>query len=1029
MNNFFENPILNSPYEAPSKHWELNAHRRPTGNIVESRRKAEYVTAVPSAHEVNVDQLDLFSSSLRDFNPLPIINEIRSRVSRWRQLPPEQSGVTPYTARLLRHWREHEYQVRQPFFCQIEAVETVIWLTEVVGRSGRGPKVYRDIQNHLQSANDQNNSELYRVALKLATGAGKTTVMAMIIAWQTVNSVRTSSSSAFTHGFLLVTPGITIRDRLAVLEPNHPENYYKRLELVPSEMLPDLVKAKIVITNFHAFQRREKVKVSAGSRALLVGHGSNIETLETEGQMVRRVCPELMSMKHVMVINDEAHHCYRIKPGEPEESSKEKEERDEAKKNREAAHLWISGIESLNREVDVHTVIDLSATPFFLSGSGYREGTLFPWTMSDFSLLDAIECGIVKLPRVPISDNVSKGEMPRFRDLWKHVSGQLPKTGRKKAKNLDPSNLPTVLENALTTLYDHYEKTYKAWKLERIEMPPVFIVVCNNTATSELVYRYIAGYNPSGDFSSTPPIAGRLPLFSNYLEDGSRISRPRTLLIDSQQLEAGGNLDKQFLEAAKEEIERFKWELKQRKGDLAAATSLSNEDLLREALNTVGKIGRLGSTIRCVVSVSMLSEGWDANTVTHILGVRAFGTQLLCEQVVGRALRRQSYELNDDGKFEVEYADIFGIPFDFAAEPTIAPPRPPRISTHVYAVRPERDFLRIEYPRVQGYAYKFGGERLVASFDESAILRLTPQNTGPTSTQNQGILGENIEMTPRHLGCTREASIAFHLAKWLLKNHFCDAYSIPKMHLFDDLLRISREWLDSGYLVCEKGTNPTHLLYSTIAGEACIKIINSIRSEKNKPIIQAVLDPCIPRGSTDEVDFFTSKIDLWEPNTNRCHTNLVVCDSSWERHFCRILDTHPQVQCYVKNHCLGFRVPFRKMGWAHYYVPDFIVILKERNGFCWNLVVEVKGEQNEDSERKAETMKNQWIPAVNQAKEFGQWGFLELSNINTMENEFDKYISSLGDSLPSDIKSLIKVAPLEDVDLERNRDFGRAVDL
>ena len=1027
MTDFFKAPILNSPYVPPTQHWELDNRRRPTGEIVNSRRKAKYVTAVPMVQDVYKTLPGLFDKNKQDFDPLPIINEIRNRVEDWRKLPAEQCGVTPFTARLLQHWRHYDFQFQKPFFCQVEAAETAIWLTEVVSNPRSKAKSNKDIRNHLQGANNQANPNLYRIALKLATGAGKTTVMAMLIAWQTVNAVRMPARSRFTRGFLVVAPGITIRDRLSVLEPNHPDNYYKGHELVPSDMLQDVAKAKVVITNFHAFKRREKVNLSAGSKALLTGHGPNLSTMETDWQMLNRVCPELMSMKHVMVINDEAHHCYRTKSGQTEEISKNYEERDEAEKNSEKAHLWISGIESLKQNVDVSTVIDLSATPFFLSGSGYREGTLFPWTVSDFSLLDAIECGVVKLPRVPVSDNASMSEMPRFRDLWKYIGTQLPKKGRKKSGNLDSSNLPPDLENALITLYGHYKQTFDAWESEGIDLPPVFIVVCNNTATSELVYRYIAGYRSID--KSKPPIPGRLPLFSNYFNDGSREPRPRTLLIDSEQIESGGEFDDQFLEVFEDEIERFKWELRQRKGDLAAGSHLSNEELLREVMNTVGRRNRLGATIRCVVSVSMLSEGWDANTVTHILGIRAFGTQLLCEQVVGRALRRQSYELADHGKFEVEYADVFGIPFDFAAEPVVAPPRPPRPPIHVHAIRPDRDHLRIEFPRVQGYAYELGAERLIAKFDDSAILRLTPEMVGPTSTMNQGILGENIELTPHHLQCTREASIAFHLANWLLKKHFLGALNFPKLHLFDDLLRIAREWLNGGYLVCETGTHPSQVLYSTIADDASTKIANSIHSENGEPRIRAVLDSCNPRGTTDEVDFFTSKTDLWLTDANRCHVNYAVCDSSWERNFCNILDNHPKVRRYVKNHGLGFRVPFRKKGWSHHYLPDFIVAFDGDDGSCWHLVVEIKGEQTEDSERKAEIMQNQWIPSVNQTGEFGHWWFLEITNINTMEQEFDECIKSFSNEWPTDFKSMLRIAPLQGIDIDRPRDLGRSVNL
>ena len=717
---FFDKPILNSPYEAPARHWELDEDRKPTGVIGVSRRQCTLVTPVPKPRKQG-GQKDLMlgladlSTATQQYDPVPIINEVRSHLESWRDLPAEQCGVTPVTARLLRHWREHPFQGQRPFFCQVEAVETAIWLAEVAGcASGRGPARYRGIREHLHRANEQANPELLRIALKLATGAGKTTVMAMLIAWQTLNAVRQPNSRRFTRGFLVVTPGITIRDRLRVLQPNDPDSYYGKHELIPKDMLPDLGRAKIVITNYHTFRLRERTKLAKGTRALLEGHGGDVATVETEGQMLKRACGELMGITNIVVLNDEAHHCYRERAGVEEEDSPAGDEREEAQKNTEAARLWISGIETVQRKLGVRTVFDLSATPFFLSGSGYREGTLFPWTMCDFSLLDAIECGIVKLPRVPVADNIPGEDMPRYRELWKHIGPMLPKKGRRGAGKLDPLSLPNDLLSAMDALYGHYKRVFDAWERVGIEMPPVFIVVCNNTATSKLVYDCIAGFERPAD---AVPHLGRLPLFRNYDENSSRLPRPRTLLIDSEQLESGEALDPNFRKLAKDEIDRFRRDLIERTRDVTAGDSLTDADLLREAMNTVGKPGRLGESIRCVVSVAMLSEGWDANTVTHVLGVRAFGTQLLCEQVVGRGLRRQSYELNADGLFEVEYADVLGIPFDFTAEPVVAPPREPRQTIHVHAVRPDRDALAIEFPRVEGYSVELPEDRTVVADD------------------------------------------------------------------------------------------------------------------------------------------------------------------------------------------------------------------------------------------------------------------------------------------------------------------------
>jgi type III restriction enzyme len=805
--SFFERPILNSPYAYPARHWELDEDGQPTNRIIETRRRSELITPVPKPQrrrspgqrELELGAGDGLSTAEQEYNPTPIINEIRGYVEAWRNLPnPNQWQVTPETARLLQHWRYHQFDNLRPFFCQIEAVETAIWLAEVASdRAAAGARIW----THLRGANKEANPELLRIALKLATGAGKTTVMAMLIAWQTVNAVRHAQSGRFSRAFLVITPGITIKDRLRVLLPNDPNSYYRERELVPNDMLSDIERAKIVITNYHAFRRREKTEVSKTGRALLQGRGPELNTLETEGEMLRRACGDLMGLKHIVVLNDEAHHCYREKPQAEHGDKLKGEDKEEAKKNNEAARLWISGIETVKRKLELAAVYDLSATPFFLRGSGYAEGTLFPWTVSDFSLMDAIECGIVKLPRVPIADNIPGGDMPKFRELWKHVGPKMPKKGRGKSGELDPLSLPAELQTALEALYGHYAKTVEEWDKTGIDVQPVFIVVCNNTSTSKLVCDFVSGFVRESDGQW---VQGRFELFRNYDEYGDRLARPRTLLIDSEQLESGDALDKEFRTMAADEIERFRRDLVQRTGNAEAGDKLTDQDLLREVMNTVGKPGRLGESIRCVVSVAMLTEGWDANSVTHILGVRAFGTQLLCEQVVGRALRRQSYDLNEEELLSPEYADVLGVPFDFTAKPIVVKPTAPRKTVRVEAVRPDRDALEIRFPRVEGYRVDLPEERLTAKFTADSVLELTPELVGPTDTTNRAIIGQPINLTVKHLEDMRQSEIIYRLTARLLFQHFRDPGDDPKLYLFGQLKRIVREWLDAGYLRCTR---------------------------------------------------------------------------------------------------------------------------------------------------------------------------------------------------------------------------------
>ncbi|MGU9958231.1 MAG: BPTD_3080 family restriction endonuclease [Arenicellales bacterium WSBS_2016_MAG_OTU3] len=997
---FFNKPILNSPYEYPSAHWEL-VNGLPTQHIVESRRKAAFITPIPNPKKRKESQSqELLDESLglsdgsQKYNPMPIINELRSQVDDWRKLPNERDWlVTPDTARLLRHWRHYEFNGIRPFFCQVEAVEVAIWLTEVAPKIGKRGKEFLD---YLRNANEDANPGLQRLALKLATGAGKTTVMAMLIAWQTINAVRQPGSKKFTKGFLVVAPGLTIKDRLRVLKPNDPNSYYKSREIVPNDMLPDLERAKIVITNYHAFKRRERIELSKGGRALLKGkRGEEPDTLETPGQMLQRVMPELMGMKNICVLNDEAHHCYRQKPGEAEEGDLKGDEKIAAESNREAARLWISGLEIMAQKIGINRVVDLSATPFFLSGSGYAEGTLFSWTMSDFSLMDAIECGIVKLPRVPVADNIPGADMPTFRNLWQHIGPDMPKKGRGKGAKLDPLKIPNKLQTALEALYGHYEKTFKLWEKAGTRVPPCFIVVCNNTSTSKLVYDYISGFHR--DNADGPPALenGRLALFRNFDEHDNPLAKPNTLLIDSEQLESGEALDKSFRDMAADEIEKFRREIVTRTGDPRQAEGLTDQQLLREVMNTVGKDGALGGNIRCVVSVSMLTEGWDASTVTHVLGVRAFGTQLLCEQVIGRALRRQSYELNEENRFNVEYADILGIPFDFTAKPVVAPPNPPRETIQVKAVNPERDTLEIQFPRVTGYRAQLPEERLTAQFNDDSTLELTPDLIGPSITQNAGIIGETVDLNLIHTDGLRQSTLLFHLTQRLLYTKWRDHGEEPKLHLFGQLKRITKQWLGT-HLVCKGGTYPAQLMYQELADMACSRItaaITQAEQSKDRPI-KALLDPYNPTGSTRHVNFNTSKTDRWQTSPLKSHINWVILDSDWEAEFCRVAEAHEQVISYVKNHSLGLEVPYRYGSQTRSYRPDFIVQINDGQEEPLNLIVEIKGYRREDAKEKKLTMDTYWIPGINNLHSYGRWAFAEFADVFDMQQDFEQKVAA-----------------------------------
>ena len=969
-----ENPILNSPYKEPTRHFKFSDEGI-TNDVEEKRRVSSYFVPIPRAKKKNPKQLAFETEWTADrIEENKFINRVRERVALWRQ--GGYLGVTSVTRRLLDYWQRADRE-RKLFFCQIEALETAIYIAEVASK-------YNDawIENDLRRANEDANPLLYRIAFKMATGSGKTVVMAMLIAWHALNKLANPQDARFSDAFLIVTPGITIRDRLRVLFPNDPQNYYRLHDIVPNDLLPELGKAKIIITNFHAFKPRERVAAGKITKDILK-QGDTSAFTETPDQMVRRVCRELGNKKNIVVINDEAHHCYRRKPdGEQEQLTGD--ERKEAEKREEEARIWISGLEAVKAKIGLKVAYDLSATPFFLRGSGYSEGTLFPWVVSDFSLIDAIESGIVKVPRVPVADDSMVGEQPTYRDLWLRIRDELPKKGRRTdALNGEPK-LPVELEGALQSLYSNYEKYYRQWEKNaearsRGMTPPVFIVVCNNTNVSKLAYDYIAGWEKTLKNDATVAVPGKLELFSNVV-DGRWTARPSTILIDSQQLESGEAMSDDFKKIAVREIDEFKDEYRVRFPG-RNVEELTDEDLLREVMNTVGKPGRLGEQVKCVVSVSMLTEGWDANTVTHILGVRAFGTQLLCEQVVGRGLRRMSYATNVDGMFTPEYAEVYGVPFSFIpCSGSAVDPKPGPTPTRVRALE-ERSACEITFPRVIGYRYELPSERLVVTFKPESKLAISTQDL-PTKTEMSSIIGETSMHTLYGLSDRREQEIDFHLASLVLETYFRDDDGNPKPWLFPQLLNVARQWRTE-CLVCKDNAFPQMLLLTAFAHDAADRIYRAIvTSTAGAKTIKPILRPYDPVGSTRYVDFDTTR-PVYPTDSRKCHISYVVADTgTWEQKMAQALEEMDEVVCYVKNQNLGFTIPYTLNGEERGYIPDYLVHINDGHGAddLLNLILEVSGEARKDKAAKVATARTLWVPAINNHGGFGRWAFLEISD-------------------------------------------------
>src|SRR5438270_2640248 len=589
------NPILNSPYDPPESHFDIGPNG-PTGEVLPGRRPSESFIPVPPTRKGrkggNVEELTLdFDATGERREQNTLINDIRREVERWRAN--NWNGVTPYSRKLLAHWAAQPPQRDDPvLFCQREAAETAIFLAEVAGRHGTA-----DYRRRLEPENRLHNDGLPRVGLKMATGTGKTVVMAMLIAWQTINKVMTPTDARFAKRFLVVTPGITIRDRLGVLHPEREESYYRERDLIPSDLWDALLQAQVEIVNYHTFLPRDAKEiqgVAANTRKLLRGGRPDLADAftETPDMVAARVLRAFGSGKgEIVVLNDVAPHCCQDKLLEHPD---EKADKEELERNRDA-RVWFRGLLDIRRKAGIKTVYDLSATPYYLKGSGYNEGFIFPWVVSDFSLMDAIESGIVKVPRIPVDDDAAGKEVVYLR-LWDHIDPPLPKRKSAKDTDLGPQGwtMPATLEGALLSLYKSYRANHARYEAELAalgEPPPVMIVVCPNTVVSKLMFDWIARRKAVMPHGTDRLVEGNLPLLSNVV-DGRWDTRPSTILVDSAQLESGDDLGVDFRKDAAAEVEAFKAVYRLR-NDGADVDKLTDADLLREAMNTIGKKGKL----------------------------------------------------------------------------------------------------------------------------------------------------------------------------------------------------------------------------------------------------------------------------------------------------------------------------------------------------------------------------------------------------------------------------------------------------
>ena len=1033
-------PILNNPYTPPQYHYAtaLDGSLDYQAPMPGRRIFVPQTPQVPLGKQAQGSAFDIndFKAEYRGH----LINLLREQVAQWRQAgyPDVSSRVT---RDLLNYWfaNPERPDYKKLFFAQQEAVETAIWLNEVAHKSNPGNHALQQLA--LAQQTEQENlpdpaSVLPRIGFKMATGTGKTVVMACLLLYHYLNRSQYRHDRRYADYFLLIAPGITIRDRLGVLRVDaqsdsaaEATDYYRERQLVPplyASLLPGL-NAKLVITNYHALEPR---LIGGNKRSPLDGKigadGKKVEAREDSAQMLKRILGPFKPGRRLLVINDEAHHCYlpRAKGRNTEEENAETEN--------ERAAVWFSGLRAMAKRWQIGAVYDLSATPYFLSGSGWPAYSYFPWLVSDFGLIEAIEAGLVKIPFLPVDDTSQELDEPRLRNLYEHCKNDLPKMGqrsqRSQSKNSQNSNtskpnktsapeeppdsepppqLPALLKTALRQFYEHYV-SYEKGLRERgergkdlLSSPPVFIVVCSNTTVSKEVYKHIAGYATVDATGQPHAVDGVLELFSNYdATTRARKNKPPTLLIDSDALENSGQINHDFKQVFGPEIEAFKRDYRISRPD-QSVDALQDADLLREVVNTVGRPGKLGEHVRCVVSVGMLTEGWDANTVTHIVGVRAFGSQLLCEQVAGRALRRKHYFLDPKtGKFPPEYAHIIGVPFKLFQGGETAAPTAQDIK-HLHAL-PERAALAIAFPNVVGYKIAHDTADVRADFAATPNYCVNMNERPNFTTLGTAFSAEEQELST-NIDAIRDQSVVYWVAQQVMSQFYRDDQGNVQLEHFAAVQRIAQHWYahkvellgetDRRYKRLLRLDAPHAVARSVYLGiEAAALQGQAAAPGEAAPAPAAHIIPLLnhytPHSSTSHVHASTIRPTY---ATQKSHVNYVVADTdSWEQIAAKTLEQTGAVQSYVKNAFLGFAIPYvDKQGVERHYLPDFLCRIQTPEGASYNLILEITGFAK-DKEQKRYFTTQRWLPAVNaERRKWGglPWYFCEINDIERIRNE------------------------------------------
>jgi type III restriction enzyme len=918
--------IINSPYKEPEEHWSYNPAAQAFDRL-SGRRSAGYFVAGQGSNQYN---------DLGEFIQLPIVNEIRKRVKSWRNN--NYPGITGITRKLLEHWYSNDIRRFPFFFCQLDAIETLIWLAEATEAEKTGIDIKGD------------GGEFKRICTKLCTGGGKTIVMAMLIAWQVCNKVSYPQDKRFSKNIFIVAPGLTVRERLQVLRTGGGHNYYTEFNIAPASLVDKLFQGKVEITNWQSLSW-DSVE------DLLKKKSVDKRGPKSDEAYAREVLGSIANYQNILVINDEAHHAWRKNPEIKEKLTKEDKEAE-----REAT-IWVSGLDRIHKARKILACYDFSATPFAPSGKKNETEALFTWIVSDFGLNDGIESGLVKTPRVVVRDD-NTPDAKTFRSKLYHIYADKDVKDDINQSAKPEKALPDLVIQAYNLLGADWLETYKAWQKRKMEIPPVMITVANRTETAARI---------------------------EYAFLHKRIQIPE--LCEPEYLR---QIDSKKLGLAELEnitIDDTKTADDENTGERRYSQK-EQAEILRETINTVGQIRERGEQIRNVISVGMLTEGWDAKTVTHIMGLRAFSSQLLCEQVIGRGLRRSSYEIGENELYSPEYVNIFGIPFSFLPHEGGGGGTPP--SKYPIQVNLENVKYEISWPNIIRF------ERDIDPQLHVDITKIEPLVLDVKDTRISAEVAPFLEGKPDLTKCEqiqlekiaqykRMQEIIFTTSAVIFESAQSSWKEKGTPYAFlGQIFRLVELYLNSGNIIIEPAlfynNDPLKrkIMYMLNMNKIVQHLWRFIEFQTTTRIVPFFNPGNKIRSTGDMQTWWTSKPR--EP-LKKSHISHCVYDSTWEAVEAYRLEKNPNVFAFAKNDHLGFAIQYTFNGVSHTYYPDFLI--KLTNGKT--LVLETKGQDSPEVQEKRRAL-GEWIEAVNSLKDYGEWHSDISFNIVDVDGIIGKYL-------------------------------------